>query len=27
MTAGESIINRIFDSADKSLTGDAGCPL
>lgn len=26
-TAGEAIINRIFDSADKSLTGDAGCPL
>jgi hypothetical protein len=25
--AGEAIINRIFDSADKSLTGDAGCPL
>jgi hypothetical protein len=26
-TAGEAIINRIFDSADKSLIGDAGCPL
>jgi hypothetical protein len=26
-SAGEAIINRIFDSADKSLTGDAGCPL
>ena len=26
-TAGEAIINRIFDSADKSLTGDAGCPI
>jgi hypothetical protein len=25
--AGEAIINRIFDSADKSLTADAGCPL
>ena len=25
--AGEAIINRIFDSADKSQTGDAGCPL
>jgi hypothetical protein len=25
--AGDAIINRIFDSADKSLTGDAGCPL
>ena len=25
--AGEAIINRIFDTADKSLTGDAGCPL
>lgn len=25
--AGEAIINRIFDSANKSLTGDAGCPL
>jgi hypothetical protein len=25
--AGEAIINRIFDSADKSLVGDAGCPL
>ncbi|MBM3648580.1 MAG: hypothetical protein FJX11_12395 [Alphaproteobacteria bacterium] len=24
--AGEAIINRIFDNADKSLTGDAGCP-
>ncbi len=26
-TAGEAIINRMFDSADKSLIGDAGCPL
>ncbi len=26
-TAGEAIINRIFDSANKSQTGDAGCPL
>ncbi len=26
-TAGEAIINRIFDNADKSQTGDAGCPL
>ena len=25
--AGEAIINRIFDDADKSLVGDAGCPL
>ena len=25
--AGEAIINRIFDSADKSQMGDAGCPL
>lgn len=25
--AGEAIINSIFDSADKSLVGDAGCPL
>lgn len=25
--AGEAIINRIFDSADQSLIGDAGCPL
>ena len=25
--AGEAIINRIFDSADKSMTGDAGCPI
>ena len=25
--AGEAIINRIFDNADKSQTGDAGCPL
>ena len=25
--AGEAIINRIFDSADKSAVGDAGCPL
>ena len=25
--AGEAIINRIFDSADKSLMADAGCPL
>jgi hypothetical protein len=24
---GEAIINRIFDSADQSLIGDAGCPL
>ena len=26
-TAGEAIINRIFDAADKSQIGDAGCPL
>jgi hypothetical protein len=26
-TAGEAIINRIFDNANKSMTGDAGCPL
>jgi hypothetical protein len=26
-TAGEAIINRIFDSADKTLAGDAGCPI
>jgi hypothetical protein len=25
--AGEAIINSIFDNADKSLVGDAGCPL
>ena len=25
--AGEAIINRIFDSADKNAVGDAGCPL
>lgn len=25
--AGEAIINRIFDSADKSQTADVGCPL
>ncbi len=25
--AGEAIINHIFDNADKSLIGDAGCPL
>lgn len=25
--AGEAMINSIFDSADKSLVGDAGCPL
>jgi hypothetical protein len=25
-TAGEAIINRIFDNANKSQTGDAGCP-
>jgi hypothetical protein len=25
--AGEAIINSIFDNADKSLIGDAGCPL
>ena len=25
--AGEAIINRIFDNANKSQTGDAGCPL
>jgi hypothetical protein len=25
--AGEAIINRIFDSADKSVTADVGCPL
>ena len=25
--AGEAIINRIFDNANKSMTGDAGCPL
>jgi len=25
--AGEAIINTIFDNADKSLVGDAGCPL
>jgi len=25
--AGEAIINRIFDSADKSIMADAGCPL
>jgi len=25
--AGETIINRIFDSANKSQTGDVGCPL
>jgi hypothetical protein len=25
--AGDAIINRIFDSADKSQAGDAGCPL
>ena len=24
--AGEAIINRIFDNADRSMTGDAGCP-
>ena len=26
-TVGEAIINRIFDSADQTMTGDAGCPL
>ena len=25
--AGEAMINSIFDSADKSIVGDAGCPL
>jgi hypothetical protein len=25
--AGEAIINRMFDNANKSMTGDAGCPL
>ena len=25
-TAGDAIINRIFDSADKSQVGDVGCP-
>jgi hypothetical protein len=25
--AGEAIINRIFDNADKNAAGDAGCPL
>ena len=25
--AGEAIINHIFDTADQSLVGDAGCPL
>jgi hypothetical protein len=25
--AGEAIINSIFDNADKSMVGDAGCPL
>ena len=25
--AGEAIINRIFDNADKNSVGDAGCPL
>jgi hypothetical protein len=25
--AGEAIINRIFDSADKSAVADSGCPL
>ena len=25
--AGEAMINSIFDSADKSMVGDAGCPL
>jgi hypothetical protein len=25
--AGEAIINRIFDNANKSQTGDAGCPI
>jgi hypothetical protein len=25
--AGEAIINRIFDNADKNITGDAGCPI
>jgi hypothetical protein len=25
--AGEAIINRIFDNADKNAVGDAGCPL
>ena len=25
--AGEAIINRMFDNANKSTTGDAGCPL
>jgi hypothetical protein len=25
--AGEAIINRIFDSADQSIVGDASCPL
>ena len=26
-SAGEAIINRMFDNANKSQTGDAGCPL
>ena len=25
--AGEAIINRMFDNADKNTVGDAGCPL
>jgi hypothetical protein len=25
--AGEAIVNRIFDNADKNAVGDAGCPL
>jgi hypothetical protein len=25
--AGEAIINRMFDNANKSMTGDAGCPI
>ncbi|WP_421996794.1 hypothetical protein [Reyranella sp.] len=26
-SAGEAIINRVFDNANKSMTGDAGCPI
>ena len=25
--AGEAIINRIFDNADKNVVADSGCPL
>jgi hypothetical protein len=25
--AGEAVINAIFDNADKSIVGDANCPL